>query len=319
MRPKTPLWRSTPPAIFPVALGFMGLGLAWRNAAAVTVLPHEIGDLLLGLSTAFLIYFLAIYTLKALKRPSVVWDDMKTAPGRAGVAALPMALMLLTAALLPFGVAVPEVWWTGVVLQAMVIVLGALSILSEPRELRGFTPFQYLSFVGPIVAPLAGVPLGFIRSTFALLIFAQIAWVVISAGYLWKLLAVRPPPPLRPALAIPLAATSLMAIGYGMLNIDAGFDLFYGIAWVLALALLAAGRWMMAGGWTPVWGAFTFPVATFTNMQYLALGHGHGALALAGLWAGLILGTPLILYIVYKALMAFVKGELAARSAAAIA
>ena len=319
MRSKTPLWRSTPPAIFPVALGFMGLGLAWRNAASVTSLPHEIGDLLLGLSTAFLIYFLALYFLKALKRPAVVWEDMKTAPGRAGVAALPMALMLLTAALLPFNVAVPVVWWTGVALQALVILLGALSILSEAKELRGFTPFQYLSFVGPVVAPLAGVPLGFIKSTFALLIFSQIAWVVISAGCLLKLLRVRPPPPLRPALAIALAATSLMAIGYGMLGVDTGFDLFYGIAWALALALLAAGPWMMQGGWSPVWGAFTFPVATFTNMQYLALGHGHGGLALAGLWAGLILGTPLILYIVYRALMAFVQGALAEKSAAAIA
>ncbi len=316
---QTPLWRQTPPAIFPVSLGFMGLGLAWRNASDVLPLPHEIGDLLLGLSTAFLIYFLGIYVAKVARRPAVLWEDMRTPQGRAGVAALPMAVMLLTAALLPFNVSVPQVWWTGVGLQMVTITLSVLTIWRGAAELRAFSPFQYLSFVGPAVAPIAGVPLGFIGASYWLTMFTLVAWFVISAGYGRRLMETRPPLQFRPSLAISLAATSLLGIAFSLLHMLALFYFFFAIAWGLAIVLLLSGRWLMAGGWTPFWGAFTFPIATFTNLQILALHQGVGTIALVGLWAGLVIGTPLILYIVYRAGMAFLQGEFSAKSGAAVA
>ncbi len=316
---QTPLWRQTPPAIFPVSLGFMGLGLAWRNASSVVPVPHEIGDLLLGLSTAFLIYFLGIYAAKVARRPAALWEDMKTPQGRAGVAALPMAVMLLSAALLPFNVSVPQVWWTGVVLQMATITLSILTLWQGAPELRAFSPFQYLSFVGPAVAPIAGVPMGFIGASYWLTMFTLVAWFVISAGYSRRLMDKRPPLQFRPSLAISLAASSLLGIAFSLLHMLAMFYLFYAIAWGLAVVLLLSGRWLMAGGWTPFWGAFTFPIATFTNLQILALHQGVGVIALIGLWAGLVIGTPLILYIVYRAGMAFLQGEFSAKSGAAVA
>ncbi len=316
---RPPLWRQTPPAAFPVSLGFMGLGLAWRNASGILPIPHEIGDLLLGLSTAFLIYFLFIYAAKIIARPRVLWEDMKTPPGRAGVSALPMAVMLLVAALLPFNVEIPEVWWTGVILQAGTVILSILTLWKGAPELRAFSPFQYLSFVGPVVAPLAGVPLGFVTASTWLTMFALISWFIITLGYGRKLLIVRPPVPLRPSLAIALAAVSLLGIAFSLLGNSTLFLFFYVLAWIIGLALVAFGRWIMKDGWTPVWGALTFPAATFTNLQIVAVKHDFGALALAGVWIGLAIGTPLILYIVYKALMAFIQGDLAKKSGAALA
>jgi len=313
------LWRQTPPAIFPVSLGFMGLGLAWRNAAGILPLPHEIGDLILGLSTAFLAYFIALYVAKLIRRPRVVWEDMKTPPGRAGVSALPMAVLLLVAALLPFNVEVPEVWWAGVVLEAAVVILSILTLWRNPPELRAFSPFQYLSFVGPVVAPLAGVPLGFVQASYVLTIFALIAWFIITLGYGRKFLIVRPPVPLRPSLAIALAAVSLLGIAFSLFENTTLFLFFYALSWGFGIALLLAGRWLMKDGWTPVWGAFTFPAATYTNLQIVAYHHGFGTLALVGTWLGLAIGTPLILYIVYKAIMSFIQGDLAKKSGAALA
>jgi tellurite resistance protein len=317
MRSNKQLWRRTPPVIFPVSLGFMGLAHAWRGAATVLAIPPEIGDLLLGLSTAFMVFFLAMYVAKTVKRPRVVWEDMSSAHGRGGIATIPMSLMLLTAALLPFNVSVPEVWWAGVVLQVITILLSAATLIKSPATERRFSPFQYLSFVGPVIAPIAGVPLGFRTASFWLVMFALVAWVVISIGYGRRLLFARPPMPLRPSLAIVLAATSLMAIAFSLLGMPWAFHLFYWIAFGLALALLLSARWLAGNGWTPLWATFTFPIATFTNMQVVALQHGEGVVALAALMSGLAIGTPLILYIVYKSVMSFAKGEMAQLSGAA--
>lgn len=316
---RLPLWRTTPPAVFPVALGFMGLGLAARNAASATGLPHEIGDLLLGAATAFYMFFLALYLVKVAARPAVLLEDMKTPPARGGIAALAMAMILLAAALLPFGLHVPEVWITGIVLLFVQVIVVLRAILAEAPQTRSFSPFQYMTFVGPVVAPVAGIPLGFATASFWLAMFALVTFTIITVGYGRKLIKIRPPVPLRPSLAIALAPVSLFGLTFGMLDMEAAFLAAYGLAWLLALALLVCGPWMTQGGWTPVWGAFTFPVATFTNLQVLALAKGMGTLALVGIWAGLAVGTPLILFILYRTGMAWITGELAKKSGAATA
>jgi len=316
---KTPLWRRTPPAIFPVCLGFMGLGIAWRNAAEILPIPHEIGDLMLGFSTAFFLYFLVFYLAKLAARPNVLFEDMTLPPARAGVATLAMSMMLLAAALLPFDISVPQVWWTGVVLQIAATAIVMHAIWKEPPEERSFTPFMYVTFVGPVVGPLAGIPLGYIWESVVLALAAMVPFLIITVGYTLKLMRVRPNQPLRPALAIYLAPVSLFAQCFGLLGVEWAFWLFYYWGWVVALILLGLGPWLTEDGWTPIWGAFTFPIATFANVQVLAISMGATVAGPLGLWAALSVGTPLIFYIVYRSTMAWVTGELSEKSGAAIA
>lgn len=319
MLTKQNLWRRTPPAIFPVSLGFMGLALAWRNASGVTPIPEEIGDLMLGVSTAFFLFFAISFISKIIARPAVVLEDLKVPPARAGVAAFPMAIMLLAAALLPLGVQVPLVWWTGVFVYYIATGLVAYSIITGAPEARMFSPFQYLAFVGPTVGPIAGIPLGYVTASFWLLMAALIPYVAITFGYGFKLFKVRPPVPLRASIAIVLAPTSLFALGFGQLEINWAYDLFYGLAWVIAIGLLISAPWLTKGGWNPVWGSFTFPIATFTNLQILAIGKGTGIIAMMGLVGGLVVGTPLILYIIWKSASAWIRGDLAKKTGAAVA
>jgi len=316
---KQNLWRSTPPAIFPVSLGFMGLALAWSNASGVLPIPKELGDLMLGFSTAFFLFFAISYTAKIIARPAAVLEDLKVPAARAGVAAFPMAIMLLAAALLPLGVQVPLVWWTGVFVYWITTGLVAWSILKDPPEARMFSPFQYLAFVGPTVGPIAGIPLGYVTASFWLLMAALIPYVTITVGYGLRLIKVRPPVPLRASIMIVLAATSLFALGFGQLEINWAYDLFYGLAWFFAIGLLISAPWLAEGGWNPVWGSFTFPIATFTNLQILAIGKGTGIIAMMGLVGGLIIGTPLILYIIWKSSSSWIRGDLAKKTAAAVA
>ncbi len=319
MSKSIPLWRQTPPAIFPVSLGLLVLGLALRNAADVIPVPEVIGDLLLGFGCAFYLYFLALYLVKLMARPAVMLEEMHSPLARAGIAAAAMSMMLLAAALLPLGVSVPQVWWTGVVLQILASAMGFYAIVTDPPEKRHFTPFQYLTFVGPVIGPVAGIPLGYIWQSIALTFLALVPYVVITAGCLLALIRARPPVAMRPPLAIFLAPICLFAQSFGLLGVGWAFWLFYSLACAVGFCLLAVSFWLAKGGWTPLWGAFTFPVATFVQVQIMAVSKGAGLPATIGVYAGLAVGTPLILYIAYRSIMSWVSGELAEKTNAACA
>jgi len=319
MKTRTALWRQTPPAIFPVALGFTGLGLAWRNAALVLPVPTAIGDMLLGMAAAFYLYFLVTYVAKLIARPAVLQEDLKTPAGRAGVAALAMVLMLLGLVLHIHGLPGAPVWFAGIGLHVVASVLAIVSLLKMPQEARLVSPFQLLTFVGLIVAPVAGIKLGYPQLSLWLALYSLIPFAIISVLYVGKLFQATPPPPLRPALVIFLAPTGLFAIAFGQLGMRLAFDIFYVGALGLALIFLLRARWLTQGGFMPTWGAFTFPIAVFTNMNAIAATTGLVPYAEIGVVVGLAIGTAFILYIVVKAGQAFIRGELAKKSGAGIA
>ncbi|WP_372884753.1 hypothetical protein [Shimia sp.] len=302
--------------MFPVCLALLGLGLGWRNAADILPLAHEIGDLFLGGASAFFLYFLAMYLFKVLARPGVILEELRNPPARAGLAAAAMAMMLLAAALIPLGFSVPQVWWTGVVMQIVASGLGCWAIWTDPPEKRQFTPFQYLTFVGPVVGPVAGMQLGYVWESIALIYAALIAYMIITAGLLVNLRPRSMPVTLRPSLVIFLAPNCLFGIGFALLGHDAGFLLFYWIATVTAAGFLLIAPWIVRGPWTPTWAALTFPVAAFLQLQVIALSRGMGLVAELSVYGALLVGTPLISGLAYKSLLTWVTGELAAKSGA---
>ncbi len=321
MRSRPPLWRQTPPAIFPVALGFTGLGIAWRGAAAILPLSSAVGDFLMGLAGAFYLYFLVSYLAKLIARPSVLHDDLKTPAGRAGIAALAMVLMLLGLVLDMAGGNGGPVWLAGVGLHIVASLLALGSLLSMPREARLVSPFQLLTFVGLIVAPVAGIRLGYRDLSLWLTLYSLLPFAIISVLYARKLMQARPVPPLRPPLVIFLSPTGLFAIAFAQLGMRLEFDLFYVVSLALAVVFLLRARWLTEGGFGPTWGSFTFPIAVFANMNVTAATTGMVPLswAQAGVIIGLAIGTPFILYIVYKAGQSFIRGELTRKSGAGIA
>lgn len=317
---ETPLWRQTPPVIFPVCLGFMSLALGWRNAADVLpTIPPVIGDLLLGLSTGFFIWFLMFYFAKVAARPSVVMDDMRTPPARAGMAAAAMSMMLLAAALLRLNVQAPLVWWIGVAMQIYASAVVLLAIWNDPAEKRHFSTFQYLTFVGPVVGPIAGIPLGYYWQSVALIYAALVAWVIITIGIAMTYRRDPLPVSLRPSAMIFLAPLCLFALGFGGLGYEGAFSVFYWLSNVGLIALLAMVPWMIKGGYSPVWASFTFPIAAFLNVQVMALGKGYGMLAEIGVYFGLVIGTPVVLLIAYVSILQWVTGDLTKKSHGAIA
>ncbi len=315
-----PRWRKTPPAIFPPILGLFGLAMAWGRAPDAFGISGAVGQVLMGAVTLLFLYALGNYLAKIAARPGVVLEDLKVLPGRAGLAAMTMAVMLLAVAVLPWSEALARaVLALGFAGHVIVMGLIVWALLTGPAEARTVTPVFHLTFVGFIVSPFAALPLGWTGLATA------VFWATLAAAVLiWVASAVQfarreVPAPLRPLLAIHTAPASLLAtvallLGQGALG--------FGLAiWsmVLVAALVLRARWVIAAGFSPLWGAITFPLAAFASLMMVlgAAGYGEGFRLLGAL--ALVAASGFIPYVVVKVGQMWLKGALGPKTNAAVA
>lgn len=307
------LWTRTPPAIFPSIMGFLGLGLAWRtfawHPARAPLAP--IGEVILGAGLLLFTFALIAWISKPLRRPGILLEEPRILPGRAGMAAMSLSVFLSAAALLPLAPAMAET----LVFAALGIHLGLAalltwSVMTGPVEQRTVTPVFHLTYVGFILAPLSLVPLGYGGLSEVIYWFAIGVAVLIWGASLRQLIATVPPAPLRPLLAIHLAPASLFAT-VSMLLGKAQMGFAFGLlALAILVVLVASARWILASGFSPFWGALTFPLAACATALTLSLSPWIGAPVLA-------LATGLNPWVLQKVLKLWAKGDLAIKTNAA--
>lgn len=312
------LWRRTPPAIFPPVMGLLGLGLGWRLLGEVlaNIAIASVAEAALG-AVALLYLFCAIaWMSKPLRRPGVLIDELQILPGRAGVAAGVLGLSLLAAATVPYapGLALVMVTVSTVLLAGLSLLV--LWVLARgPVEGRVVSPVFHLLFVGHILAPLTLLPLGYTRLATGMLlvsmVFALLIWAA-SAVQLWRRV---PPAPLRPLMAIHLAPASVAAAVCALLGWGAWATGFALLALAILVALAASGRWVLATGFSPLWGALTFPLAASASAVIYAFSASMAGLALGA--ALLLATTALTVPVTIRVMQDWAKGRLAAKTNAA--
>ncbi|WP_054006074.1 TDT family transporter [Cypionkella psychrotolerans] len=310
---KPKLFAKTPPAVFSVVLGLLGLGLALRKAAVVLGLPGGLVEAALGAVLAFWGFATVALLSKIARRPAVLLEDLRVLPGRAGMAACSMSAMLAASVLVPY---VPGIAY-GLMVGALLVhgVLAGLVIwglLQAPKEQRVVTPVWHLSFVGGIVAAIPALALGRMELAQALLWGAMPIAGLIWGASLAQLIGRIPPAPLRPLLVIHLAPAALFALVATGLGQDVLAQSFAGFGAVIFLALLLGLRWVTAAGFSALWGSFTFPLVSFAA-ALIGLG---GQVEQIGL--GLLAAAAVVVVgIAWKVLAMWPTGKLAAKTNAA--
>ncbi|RME15104.1 MAG: tellurium resistance protein, partial [Alphaproteobacteria bacterium] len=295
-------------------------GIGWMRAVDAFGVPAAIGQIVLGAVTLLYLYGLGNYLAKVGRRPAVVVEDLRVLPGRAGLAAMTMAGMLMAAALASHSEALAR---TVLVLamagHGLVLVLVTRGFLVGPAEARRVTPVFHLVYVGLIVAPLAAVPLGWMELSVWIFRLAAVAAVLIWLASLLQFAREDVPAPLRPLLAIHLAPAALLGTVAMLLGMPAVALGFGGLAIVLMALMVARLPWMLAAGFSPLWGAFTFPLAAFSSLMMMLAGAGYGGafLALGGI--GLAFATVFIPWVMVKVAQMWLKGQLAVKTNAAVA
>lgn len=307
----------TPPAIFPLILGLLALGLAARKGAEVLGLSQSvIGGLVEAALGALLILWLfAIVALKVkvIRRFGVIAEDMRVLPGRAGLAASTMTGMAAALVLVPYAPRLALVLaLASLVAHAVMAAILVATLAKMPPEARVVNPAMHLAFVGFILGALPLGQLGYTGSAMALFWITLAIAVLIWAVSGWQLLRTMPPAPLRPLLAIHLAPAALfsrVANEAGHTQLGLGFVI---LGMVIFLALLASARWLTVSGFSPLWGAFTFPLGAFAT----ALMTQGGTWEAPGL-AVLVLALGIIPAIAWNVLKLWPGNRLAVKTNAA--
>ena len=317
MAVRSDAWRRMPPVVFAPIFGFLGLGLAWRRADPAFQLPVALGEMLLGAGVVILALAVAAWLAKVVCRPGVLGEDLRVLPGRAGTASMTLSLMLAAAALVPYAPGVAQALVIAALLMhAILAALVAHSIAAGPEEGCVVTPVWHLVFAGFIVGAVALIALGRAELARAILYATMPVAGVILVVSAWQLLrGSLPPSPLRPLFAVHLAPVSLFATVSGMLGLEMLAAAWAAFGAAILAALVLSARWLLAAGFTPLWGALTFPAAAYASVLILASG-GAGAL---GVVAGVLLvaATLLVVPVLALVLRGWARGDLAARTNAA--
>lgn len=320
MAEKTQFWRSTPPALFPVCLGLVGLGLAWRRAPSVFPVPSIIGAAFLLFAVILIAISGICYTMKVAARPSVIMEDLNRTASRGALPALSMALMLVAAGIFPHSRLIADVVWKfGIGLHVILLTLLLVSLSRGNAERRTTNPYLFLAFAGFIVAPIAGVRLGYTTLSAGIFTACLPVYFVILAGSVKNSLLEPVTPSLRAGQVIHLVPVSVFGIVAGQLNYSAEFSVAVFLSGLLALILLLWSGWISEGGWRPSWGAMSFPLAAFTHLQIDAADKHYGLIPKALAGAGLSVGTMLVIFVTYKTLRSWYRGDLPELSMSATA
>ncbi|KAF0170906.1 MAG: tellurite resistance/dicarboxylate transporter TDT family [Rhodobacteraceae bacterium] len=310
---KPKLFAKTPPAIFPVVLGLLGLGLTLRKGLAVLGLPGGVVEAASGALLAFWAFATLALLAKIARRPGVVAEDLRVLPGRAGMAASSMSAMLAAAVLVPYAPGLAYgLMALALVAHALLAGLVIWGLWQAPAEQRVVSPVWHVSFAGFIVAGIPALALGQTGLAqgllWATLPVAALIWGISLA----QLIARIPPAPLRPLLAIHLSPAALFCIVAAGLEQPLLAQSFAAFGAVILLALIVAARWLTQTGFSALWGSFTFPLAAYAS-ALIGLGGpvGQAGLVLAVIALGVI---PPIAWTVIKL---WPTGKLAAKTNAA--
>lgn len=307
-----------PPAVFPGIMGLFGLGLALRRGVDVIGYPPALPEMILGGVSLLWVLATLAYGVKLRQRTGVILDDLAILPGRTGLSAMSLGLLLLAATLLPY---MPQgaaaLMFAGLALHGVIAALILYVLTKGPEEGRHVTPAWHLHFVGFIIAGLVAGPLGYGLLGMTLLVGSAIVAALIWAVSLVQLARRIPPAPLRPLLAIHLAPASLLgtvAWLLGMQGVAVGFAV---LGAVILAGLVVTIRWVTVSGFSALWGAFTFPLAAYTSLLF-ALAGPYPVLEWPAL-GSLIACLGIVPAIAIRILQMWTKGTLAAKTNAATA
>jgi tellurite resistance protein len=280
------------PGWFAIVMGLCGLALAWQRAAPLMGEMATGIALVIGVLAALVFALLLLASvLRWQRHPDALAEDLKHPVRHSFVAALPISLMLLAtvavALLGPSGV-VAALWWLGSLAQlgTTVWVLSRWWLGNKAGGLQwaGVTPALFIPIVGNVLAPLAGVPLGYADWAAAQFGIGLMFWPVV-----WVLLVVRLavqgmwPERLLPTAFIFIAPPAV--VGLAVLQLGAPLLLGW-LCWGMALfallwvATLAKRLRELAFSITH-WG-MSFPLAALAALTLRLATPGAGLLAVAG-------------------------------------
>lgn len=310
--------KTAPPRLahFPVPFFASVMGLSGFTLALHAGGFHRASLGALSITGLLFVTLAVFYTAKALRHPGAVRAEWQHPVKLAFFPAISISLLLIATALRPVSTDLARaVWVIGALTQAS-LTLAVLSnwIGHRPFQTPQMSPAWFIPAVGNIVAPVAGVGLGFVETAWIFFSAGVIFWIVLLVLVMNRLIFHDPlPGKMVPTLAITIAPPAVGFLAWLQLNggvIDPLAHVFYGATIVFfGLALTQAGK-LRGLPFALSWWALSFPIAAFTiatfkygTLTQSAAHHSAG-------FALLALLTLIIVTLVIRTLGAIARREI---------
>ena len=258
-----------PISFFGMSMGLFGLALA-LHAGGLTTPAHWVGA---GALVVFAALVLALAAKAALH-----WEALKAEwhnPVRlAFFPATSISLILLATFLREVSPGAAEgVWLVGVAVQAVL----TLVVISAWISARAFGPQQlspawFIPAVGNVIAPLAGVPLGYVELSWYFFAVGMIFWVVLLTLVFNRLIFHDPlPGKLRPTLVILVAPPAVGFLAWVQLQggqVDAMARILLNVGYFFAALVAIQVPALLKLPFALSFWALSFPLAAITTASF---------------------------------------------------
>lgn len=293
-----------PVTLFATVMGLAGVSLAlhmvetqfgWGRGASQLALWVTLADFL-GLSV--------LYIAKAIRHPASVSGEWGHPVKMAFFPAISISLLLVATAMhTDFPQTARVMWMIGAAGQAG-LTLAVLSgwIGRRPFQPMHISPAWFIPAVGNIVAPIAGIPLGFVELSWMFFAAGLMFWVVLLTLVMNRLIFHDPlPGRMLPTLGILIAPPAVGFLAWIQLNggqLDAfARVLFYAAITFTAIVAIQAPGFAKLPFALSFW-ALSFPAASLTIATFK-----YGELIQSSLHAALAIVFLVVLLLIVAALI----------------
>jgi tellurite resistance protein len=259
--------RFVPAAFFGIILGLVGLGSAWRMAAAMWTVPPVIGEAIMLTATGVWAVLILLYAAKWIWAGVEALAEFRHPVQCCFIGLVPIATALIGIAIRPYALHVAATLAAaGIVGQLIFGLYRTGQLWMGGRDPTTTTPVLYLPTVaGSFVSAITLSAFGHPEWGAPFFGVGVLSWFAIESVLLHRLYTVAElPAALRPTLGIQLApptvgCTAYLSITSGPPDLFAQMLLGYGL--FQALLLIRLMPWIVRQPFAPSYWAFTFGLA----------------------------------------------------------
>jgi len=254
-----------PVGLFAAVMGVTGLGLVWWQFAEVFALDALYGDILVFVGALIFAVLAGAYGLKSIRHADAVAGEYADTAGAGFFSAIPIGVLLIAAGwAIRWPALANLLFWISTTAMLALAALLMARLVRDTHALDAANGSWLLGMVSPILAPLAGGPLGHTEMSYLCLSVGLGMWLVLFPIILARTIFGSPvPPSARPTWFILLVPPMIIFVGYLQLTGN-GLDMFARTLFFLGLLLFAALCWasrdVVRWPFSVAWWAFTFPL-----------------------------------------------------------
>lgn len=303
-----------PIMLFAITMGFGGLTLAYKKAAAVLSVPMIFYHVLTFVISILALTIFCLYFLKIIKYPKMVLQEFNHPIKINFFATISMSLVLLSNIFREIPTFSLVLFSIGLGFQIFVAFYVIAYWLNKNIEIAHSNPAWFIPVAGNLLVAASGE--GFVDEYVLMFFFSlgMFFWIILTAILFNRIifhgmLAQK----FLPTLAIFIAPPAVAMLGY--LNINGNvFDLFakflLNIAFIFALLLFVLAKNFYKIQFFISWWAFTFPFAALTIAFLTAYEKTQYYLFEPLSFFSLVLTTMIIAFVGLKTLGAIWRGDI---------